>query len=288
MELLDIVSTPIQAVNPNDPLSHARNIMLKQDVDRVVVTEQNELVGILTKTDIAKGLQQDKPKWKRRPINGIPVRKVMTSDVITADSSSSISDIACMMIENRISGVPIIEDGTTGFTTKGELIGIVTKSDLVEYYSKTGEKNVSELYTDEVITVHQFHSLNRIIEKMEKNQIHRVVVEDDAGSATGIVTNSDITFAQLNRPNEKGIAGKDLKMVRRASKGGRKEKRAIKKNIVVAKDIMSTPLITMKKNKAASDVAQKMIDEGISGIPITKNEELDGIITKTDFVKDLC
>lgn len=290
MNLLDIVSAPIHTVNKKDPLSHARNVMLKQEISRVLVTDENkELTGILTKTDITKGIQQNKPKWKRRPINSIPVKRVMTKDIITGESSSTVSDIACIMINNNVSGIPIIEDGSTDLTQKGGLIGIVTKLDLVKYYSKEkSKKKVDELFTNEVISVHQYHSLNRVIEKMNKHNIHRIIVEEDNDSPIGIITNSDITFAQLDKPNEKGIAGDDIKMVRKNTKGGRKEKRSIKKNIVVAKDIMSSPLITMEKNRYASKVAEKMIKEEISGIPITKDEELVGIITKTDFVKDLC
>ncbi|PTD93601.1 CBS domain-containing protein [archaeon SCG-AAA382B04] len=290
MNLLDIISAPIHAVSVKDPLSHARNVMLKKDISRVLVTnEKDELVGVLTKTDITKRLQQNEPKWKRRPIDRIPVSRIMTENVVKADSSSDISEIAQLMIKNKISGIPIIEDGTANITEKGDPIGIVTKLDLVKYHSETvDDRKVSDIYTDEVIAVHQYHTLNRVIEKMERNGIHRIIVENDDGSPTGIVTNSDITFAHLNKPHEKGLAGNDLKMVRKNSKGGRKEKRIIKKNMVVAKDIMSSPLIKMEKNQKASVVAKTMINEGISGIPITSEDELVGIITKTDFVEDLC
>lgn len=289
MNLLDVISTPIHVVSPSDPVSHARNVMLKNSISRVLVTQKSDLKGILTKTDLARGLQQDKPKWKRRPIDSIPVKRMMSKDLITANSSDSIEKVSCLMYNNKISGVPIIEDGSTQITGEGEIIGIVTKFDLIKYFSEEiKEKKISNLYTEDVVSVHQFHSINRVIDVMKNNEIHRVMVEGDNGEAIGIITNSDLTFAQLNRPGEKGMAGNDLKMVRKESKGGRKEKRSIKKNMLVAKDIMSSPLFEMDIDEKASNIAQKMIEKDISGIPITKEDELVGIVTKTDFVKDLC
>ncbi|OKY78195.1 MAG: CBS domain containing protein [Candidatus Methanohalarchaeum thermophilum] len=288
MELMDIVSAPVKVVEKSEPLSHARNVMLRNNISRVVVTENEEPVGILTKTDMTRGLQQDEPKWKRRPIDKIPVKRQMSKDLITIDSSADISEVACKMINHSISGIPVMEDGNTNVTEKNKIIGIVTKQDLTEFYSKTNlNKRIEEIYSNEVISVHRHHSLNKAVELMKKNQINRIIVIDGKNSPVGIITNSDLTFANFNEV-KKGIKGKELELPRKTKKAGEKKHRSVDKNMFVAEDVMSAPLITIDIENKTKEAAKKMVEEEISGIPITKNNELDGIITKTDIVEDIC
>ncbi|OUJ18696.1 CBS domain containing protein [Methanonatronarchaeum thermophilum] len=289
MKLIDLVSAPVQAVRPEDPLSHARNIMIKKGVSRlVVVNEDDKTTGMLTKTDISRGLRQDEPKWRRRPIDQIQVKNFMTPDLITITPNKSIEETAEIMLENDISGIPVIEDGTSGITENGELIGIITKKDLIDHYSNSDSNTiVSKIYTSDILTIHRHHTLNRAAEVMETEGVKRLVVVEENKKPTGIVTISDLTFANQNNPRDEGLAGKDLKMARKATKGGDKRLRSILKDMWVAEDVMSSPLITITPEQKASKAAKIMSENGISGIPVVENDELKGIITKTDIIADI-
>lgn len=52
------------------------------------------------------------------------VRDIMTSPAITATPSTSVQEVARLMREHQISGVPVVG-------TRGELLGIVTELDLI-------------------------------------------------------------------------------------------------------------------------------------------------------------
>ena len=53
------------------------------------------------------------------------VRDIMTTEVVTADSETSVNLIARLMHERGISGVPVVE-------ASGKIVGIVGELDLIE------------------------------------------------------------------------------------------------------------------------------------------------------------
>ena len=52
------------------------------------------------------------------------VREFMTRDVVTVRPDTAVHDIAALMVERRISGMPVVDDG-------GRVIGIVSQGDLL-------------------------------------------------------------------------------------------------------------------------------------------------------------
>lgn len=55
--------------------------------------------------------------------------------------------------------------------------------------------------------------------------------------------------------------------------------------VVKAKDVMSSPLITIEPNAPLEEAAQMMIRRSIKKLPVLDNERLVGIITATDLVR---
>jgi CBS-domain-containing membrane protein len=51
------------------------------------------------------------------------VRDAMTRNVITVESSTPLKDVAQLLVDRRISGVPVVEDGV--------VVGIVSEADLL-------------------------------------------------------------------------------------------------------------------------------------------------------------
>ncbi len=52
-----------------------------------------------------------------------------------------------------------------------------------------------------------------------------------------------------------------------------------------AKDLMSTPLISIEENATIEEAAQIMVKKKIKRLPVLKEEKLVGIITVTDIAK---
>jgi CBS domain-containing protein len=140
------------------------------------------------------------------------VHDVMTRSVITVKPEESILLAARLMLQHRISGLPVV-DG------KGALIGIVTEGDFLrrgeigttrrrpkwlefivgpgrladEYVHSSGRK-VAEIMTPDPHTIGEDASLESVVEAMERRRIKRLPVVHE-GRLVGIVSRVNLMHA---------------------------------------------------------------------------------------------
>ena len=272
-EVSEIMKTPVYAVGPRDNVARARNLMLRYGVSRLVVAEGDALKGIVTKKDIGMRLNQAEPQWRRRPIDQIPVELVATRDVITARPDAQVQDVASTMLCHNVSGLVIYDEG---------IQGIVTKHDLVKYFTLLGSPlKVGDMMSEKVVTVSRHHTINHVIDLMAENCTDRVVVRD-GGTATayvGMVTLDDLGFATLDF--------RDVKPVKEAHKmvpGGPKMLRGVRDVMMVAEDVMSSPLVTVTRDEKALDAARTMLEKNYDMLPVI-NGELQGEFNVESILK---
>ena len=132
MNVVDIMSSPVYIINTDEPVSHARKLMLKHRIGTLPVLNEGKMVGIVTKSDISNRLAQAEPLWRRRPIDQIPIKLLMTETVITIYPEASISQAATLMLENGIHNVPVVKNGN--------IVGIVTRTDFMRHVAENTEK----------------------------------------------------------------------------------------------------------------------------------------------------
>jgi CBS domain-containing protein len=279
MNVVDIMSSPVYIINTDEPVSHARKLMLKHRIGTLPVLNEGKMVGIVTKSDISNRLAQAEPLWRRRPIDQIPIKLLMTETVITIYPEASISQAATLMLENGIHNVPVVKNGN--------IVGIVTRTDFMRHVAENTEKiktKILKLMTQDVISVHRHHTINHVIDEMNKNEIARVIVKDDDGKPVGFISRKSLALNLLT-DNEGELSTKSIKMVRRSSPGGQKTYRYVKEMPVTAEDIMVSPIISIDLNEDISAAAKKMIEEGLTGLPVSDGEDIVGILSRTDIMK---
>ena len=124
----ETMTTDVLSVDPQNSVATAIRLMRTGQLRRLPVVEDGKLVGIVTSGDVRRitGMSSvvrdpsgDNFLWQH-----IPVANVMTSDVITTSPDTLIADAARLMIERKISGLPVVEHN--------KLVGILTTSDLLE------------------------------------------------------------------------------------------------------------------------------------------------------------
>lgn len=141
------------------------------------------------------------------------VKEIMTKDVITVKPSASIRELAKLLVEHNISGVPVVDD-------EGKVCGIVSEGDLMrkeiapempdelcilgaviyynglqeyrEAFRKFSAMTAEQLMTEKVITVKGEEKVSKVGKIMLDKQIKRIPVLDDSGKLIGIVSRSDI------------------------------------------------------------------------------------------------
>ncbi|MDO8724491.1 MAG: CBS domain-containing protein [Candidatus Methanoperedens sp.] len=279
MKIKEIMSSPVYVISPDETVARARNLMLRHKIGRLVLVENNKPIGIVTKKDISRRLDQAEPAWRRRPIDSIPIRQVMTESLITIYPDATPKLLSELMVENNIGGLPVINN-------KDEVIGIVTKWDLIRYFSELPLKlKVKDMKIEPAITVHRHHTISHIIHELDENSSDRAVVLEDNEKPVGIITSSNLSFTEM-----KGKTGdlphKDIKMTRKDSSAGRKQNRYIREVPLVAEDIMTSPLISVNIEDLATSAAGIMVKEKINGVPVIGNGVL-GILTGDNIVNTI-
>ncbi len=280
MKVKDFMTDSVVVASPNDSVAYIRNLMLKNEFSRVVIVDNNKKpIGIVTKKDIMRALATKRSLWKRRPIDKIAVNRIMSTGLITINPEASIKEAAELMIKNKISSLPVVEND--------ELVGIITTTDLLRAFAENFKNKfkVGDIMEKEVPTVNRYHTVNHIVEVIEESGIDRVVVVEDS-KPIGIITPSDLSFIYLH-DEDTGVRIKEIMFVRKESSASRKRYRHVKLLPVVAEDLMSENLITTNKDEDAANAAETMLKNKISSLPVVENDELVGIITKTTITKTL-
>jgi CBS domain-containing protein len=278
MKVEEVMNDEVIVMQDNEPVGHARNLMLKHGFSRILVAnEEGKPVGMVTEKDLTRKMRGNGPQWKRRPIDKISIRRVMSEGLVTTTPWSPLQDAVETIIKNGISSIPVVDED--------ELVGMVTKTDLINFYKDKfqGKWKVSQLMTSEVITVNENHSIAHVIGIMEEKEIGKVVVMRD-NEPVGIITPENISFASVEDP-ETGVSMEKIYFIRNVDGKDKKNVRMV--SMLTAGDIMKNDLIKIDKDEDVAKAARIMVQEEIGGIPVVENEELVGIITKTDIIRGI-
>ena len=140
------------------------------------------------------------------------VRDVMRQEVPTASPATTIAELAGLMVEHRVPGLPVI--------AQGELVGIVTEADLIQREATVDMPSIvtfldavivadagtpfeeelrrvvattaDELMTSPVISIRDSATVAELATLMLQQRINPVPVVDDARQIVGLATRSGI------------------------------------------------------------------------------------------------
>ena len=156
---------------------------------------------------------------------------VMVYPVITVGPEASVAETAQLLLANRISGVPVVEnDEVIGIVSEGDLLRrveigterhrgwwleLLTRSDTIAAdYVKSHARKVRDIMTRTPVTVTEDAPLAEIADLMEGRQIKRVPITR-RGKLVGIVTRANLlqAFATM-RPQTMPDAKPDDQAIR--------------------------------------------------------------------------
>jgi CBS domain-containing protein len=128
------MSSPVKTVVPDTAISKAHQLMKDDGIRRLPVMDSGRLVGIVTIGDIREASPSDATTLSIWELNylwaQLTVEKVMTRDVISVRPDVSMIDAAKLMLDNKISGLPVVDH-------QGGLVGILTESDIFRMLVKS-------------------------------------------------------------------------------------------------------------------------------------------------------
>jgi len=120
----------------------------------------------------------------------LPIERVMKKNVIKVSPNTSMSELKEVLRVNRISGVPVLEGD--------QLVGIISIEDLLKALVE-GDilAPVKKRMTTQTITVHESESVVEAVKKFAQHKVGRLLVVNEQGKVTGILTGGDITRGLL-------------------------------------------------------------------------------------------
>ncbi len=156
-------------------------------------------------------LPDDRPSLAEKATS-MHVIDLMTIDVLCVTPETTLKDAARMMVEARISGLPVIDAGR-------HLVGIITEADFLERQADNAQDGrllaavfdegapnppttlVADAMTTEPIVIYPEATIAEAARLMADNGIKRIPVVDAENRVVGIMSRADVVNA-FTRPDE--------------------------------------------------------------------------------------
>ncbi|MBP1909519.1 CBS domain-containing protein [Methanolobus bombayensis] len=256
MEVKEIMSEPL-TVDKSDTISHALDIMDKKGTRRLLVKHDGKLLGVLTMRNLTKELGTRKKGSK--PASSLHVATAVSDNFIKVLPDTKVTDAITLMIKNG--GVIVVVENE-------QIVGWVTPNEILMNNNFSGF--AGEIMQKNPIVAGPADRVSHVRRIMLDNNIGRLpIIEGDR--LVGMVTEKDIAKA--------------MRSFRDLVEGSKQEARI--KNLIV-EDIMKMGVKTVYTNDTTSDVAKKMLEENLGGLPVVNLEgHLVGLITRRSIIRGM-
>ena len=274
-DLLSISQKPI-TVDQNSSLSHVISELLKNKISRLIVTENDSPIGIISEKDIGLFLLNDESELN---LDEIPVSRIMNR-LSSVNATMDVDTCVEIMLEKNI--------GSLGVTSNGEgLVGIVTKTDIAKYYSKNyaGRHTIGHVMTLTSVSMNSDDTLKDIVSKMIEEKVSRIFLKNKDGEPEGIITFRDLFHVALEQGNSDAVLDNsdDAISIVFTRKGFLSDSGF--GNTILAKDVMTKTFESVDFEEDITVACDAMAQNRINGVGVRINGKLGGVLSKTDVLK---
>ena len=141
MAVKDFMTRKVVYISPNITIAHAADMMREQELHRLPVIENDQLVGLVTEGTIAEASPSKATSLSIYEMNYLlnktKVGDVMIRDVVTISQFASLEDATYLMLKNKIGILPVVDNE--------QLYGVITDRDIFKAFlevSGYGEEGV--------------------------------------------------------------------------------------------------------------------------------------------------
>lgn len=121
------MSKNVITIDADDSMQHAIKLLKEKKIRMLPVIKKDKLVGIVTDRDLKRASASDATSLDVHElfylISKIKVKDIMTKDPITVPPDFTVEETAEVLLDNKISGVPVVDRG-------GNIVGTITQTDL--------------------------------------------------------------------------------------------------------------------------------------------------------------
>ena len=148
MKVKDVMSKPVTTITLDTPVKDAAAMLADKNISGAPVMEGDRIVGMFTEADVLRSLKTMKKDLRLvypsisslgiafqeevtqreileayEEIGHLPVKEVMSREVVTVDADIPLNEAISKMVLKGIHRLPVIEKNT--------LVGIVTRGDII-------------------------------------------------------------------------------------------------------------------------------------------------------------
>jgi CBS domain-containing protein len=120
-----MMTRDIRSIGPDSTLAETAQLMRTAKVGALLVQSQGAYIGVVTETDLVRKAMAERLDPEREP-----VRRVMSSPLITIEIDRSAHEASDLMSERGIRHLAITQDG--------QIVGIISVRDLLRYFKNWG------------------------------------------------------------------------------------------------------------------------------------------------------
>lgn len=128
-----IMTKNIIALTREDDLERAEMLFNRHKIKHIPVVSGEAIIGMLSFTDLMRISFAETPDEANNSVESVvynmfTIEQVMVKDVVTITSQTAIKEVAQILAEREFHALPVVDGGV--------LIGIVTTTDLLNYFIK--------------------------------------------------------------------------------------------------------------------------------------------------------
>ena len=124
------MSRPVISVSPDDPIHDVLVMFRTEHIRRAPVIRDGKLVGIVSERDLLNASPSSATSlsvWEMNYlISKVKVKNVMSKKVITVGTDTPIEEVARIMADHKIGGLPVV--------SSDKVVGIITETDLFKVF----------------------------------------------------------------------------------------------------------------------------------------------------------
>jgi CBS domain-containing protein len=275
VKIEDIMSKELIVGFVPGTVKDALKILAKNNVSGMPILKKDtkNVVGVLTRSDIFRNPDEDQ------------LALLMTDKFESVKTDQDVKDAAKILYEQRIHGLPVLNN-------RNNLVGIISPTDILKKLPDEVDEVIEHYFTSLVVPVYHETPINIIMEIISVTRENALPVLNDERKLCGIVTDGDLF--KLSHIKE-SVSHSDMGM------GGDEDEwtwEGIRDTVrlhyttsevalppVPVKQIMVGDVIKATKNTPIHEVADKMIKNKISNIPVVDSDNrLLGMVTDIDLM----
>ena len=241
----EIMTTQLTTAPVSATVFQAMEIMVAEDVGRIIIADNEVPVGIFTEKDVLKRVVGANIDAKK-----VDIKSVMTAPIRAVREETHIVDAFARMYRGKYRHLLVRG-------RRGKIIGIVSMRRILNLAVELGQglsetRSLGDIGAAPIVSIDESSTVRETVALMNERGVSAVIITG-AGKPTGIFTERDVL---------KRVATKE-----------------VDPNVTGVKQVMTAPLLTMPRAALIGDVLAEMYRRDIRNMPVSGDQgELLGLV----------